>query len=314
MDLSEAEGAAAMTMPNFLIIGAPKAGTSAIYAYLKQHPEVYMSPVKEPHFFMLENEKVSFKGPGDQERFRSAVYRIEEYQNLFSNVANEIAVGEASTTYLGSQKACNNIKKHIPHAKLVAVLRNPVEAAYASFLHLVRDGNEPTANFSKALKAEPKRIQNNWGLIWRYQQRGLYAQQIENYFGQFDQQQIKIYIYDDFKENPKFIMKDIFTFIGVDPNFEVDMSSKYNVSGMPKSLTLNRILAKENLLKRSIKLLLPSKTRSQLYDRIRLWNLDNFKKPKMSAAAKKQLIDGYRSDILLLQDLIQRDLSSWLKL
>ncbi len=303
-----------MTMPNFLIIGAPKAGTSSIYAYLQQHPDVYMSPVKEPHFFMVENEKVNLQGPGDQERFKSAVYQIEKYQNLFSGVTDEIAIGEASTTYLGSQKACKNIRKYIPHAKLIAVLRNPVDAAYASFLHLVRDGNEPIADFSKALAAEPERIQNSWGLIWRYQQRGLYSQQVKNYFSQFDREQIKIYMYDDFKETPELIIKDIFTFIGVDPNFKIDMSLKHNVSGMPKNLTLNRLLAKDNSLKSSVKLFLPSKIRNKLYNTVRLWNLNNFKKPEMPEAVRNQLINSYRDDILSLQDLIQQDLSPWLEL
>ena len=315
MDLIKAiEDSSAMTMPNFLIIGAPKAGTSSIYAYLKQHPDVYMSPVKEPHFFMVENEKVNLRGPGDQERFKSAAYQLKEYQNLFSGVTNEIAIGEASTTYLGSQNACKNIKKYVPDAKLIAILRNPVDAAYASFLHLVRDGNEPIADFSKALAAEPERIQSNWGLIWRYQQRGLYYQQVKNYLDLFDQEQIKIYIYDDFKEKPELIIKDMFTFIGVDSNFKIDVSLRHNVSGMPRNLTLNKLLAKENSLKTSVKLFLPSKIRGKLYNTVRSWNLNNFKKPEMTRAVRNQLIDSYRDNILSLQDLIQQDLSSWLEL
>lgn len=302
-----------MKMPNFLLIGAPKAGTSALYAYLSQHPQVYMSPVKEPHFFMLENEKVNFQGPGDQARFRSAVFKVEEYQNLFANATDEIAIGEASTTYLGSHKAAGRIKKCIPDVRLIAVLRNPVDAAYASFLHLIRDGNESIADFSKALEAEPERIQNNWALIWRYRQRGLYYEQLKRYFELFDRSQIKVYTYEELQEKPDFIVKDIFSFIGVEPDFQVDMSSKYNVSGMPKSLLLNKLLAKKNPLKESIKVLLPPRVRSEIYDKVRLWNLNDLQKPKMPEAARSQLIESYRHDILKLQTLIDQDISTWLK-
>lgn len=300
-------------MPNFLLIGAPKAGTSALYAYLSQHPQVYMSPVKEPHFFMLENEKVNFQGPGDQDRFRRSVHQLGDYKKLFAGVTDEIAIGEASTTYLGNEKASRRIKKYIPEAKLIAILRNPVDAAYASFLHLVRDGNESIADFAKALAAEPERTQNNWGLMWRYQQKGFYYKQLKPYFELFDRQQIKIFIYEEFERNPELVMKDMFAFVGVDPSFKADMATKYNVSGMPKSQTLNKLLAQSNPLKESIKLLVPPKMRSTIYSKVRIWNLSNFKKPKMSEETRRQLTDSYRDDILKLQSLIQQDLSAWLK-
>ncbi len=300
-------------MPNFLLMGAPKAGTSALYAYLSQHPQVYMSPVKEPHFFMIENEKVNFQGPGDQDRFSRSVHQLGDYKNLFAGVTDEIAIGEASTTYLGSEKASRRIKKYIPEAKLIAILRNPVDAAYASFLHLIRDGNESIADFAKALAAEPERTQNNWGLMWRYQQKGFYYQQLNPYFELFDRQQIKIFIYEEFERNPELVMKDMFAFVGVDPSFKVDMATKYNVSGMPKSQTLNKLLAQSNPLKESIKLLVPPKMRSKIYSKVRVWNLSNFKKPKMSEETRRQLTDSYRDDILKLQSLIQQDLSAWLK-
>lgn len=294
-------------------MGAPKAGTSALYAYLSQHPQVYMSPVKEPHFFMIENEKVNFQGPGDQDRFSRSVHQLGDYKNLFAGVTDEIAIGEASTTYLGSEKASRRIKKYIPEAKLIAILRNPVDAAYASFLHLIRDGNESIADFAKALAAEPERTQNNWGLMWRYQQKGFYYQQLNPYFELFDRQQIKIFIYEEFERNPELVMKDMFAFVGVDPSFKVDMATKYNVSGMPKSQTLNKLLAQSNPLKESIKLLVPPKMRSKIYSKVRVWNLSNFKKPKMSEETRRQLTDSYRDDILKLQSLIQQDLSAWLK-
>ena len=299
-------------MPNFLIIGAPKAGTSSLYAYLKQHPEIYMSPIKEPHFFMLENKEINFRGPGDKERFKFAVHRIEDYQKLFAGVKNEIAVGEASTTYLGSERAPERIKQYIPDVKLIAVLRNPVDAAYASFLHLLRDGDEFIDDFSMALQAEQERIQKNWGLIWHYQQRNFYYAQVKRYFEIFNKEQIKIYIYEEFKENPRSVLYEIFDFLGVDPSFKSDISSKHNVSAMPKSMMLNRILAKPNPIKDTTKLFFPSRIRSKLYDKIRVWNLNGFRKPNMLIRDRNYLRQVFQEDILNLQNLIKKDLSSWL--
>lgn len=301
-----------MTMPNFLMIGAPKAGTSSIYYYLKQHPQIYMSPEKEPHFFALENQNVEFKGPGDQQRFRNAVTRLEDYQKLFESVSGEIAIGEASTTYLSSATAANRIKHYLPHAKLIAILRNPVDAAYASFLHLIRDGDETITNFAMALQAEENRFAQNWEGIWHYKRRGFYYAQIKRYFELFEKEQLRIYRYEDFKANSTRVLQDIFQFLEVDDQFTPDQSAQYNVSGMPKSSTLNQLLVKPNPLKSVVTSLLPQKTRGYLSNRLKDWNFNQYQKPQLSLAVRQSLLKEYREDILKLQDLTKLNLSEWL--
>ncbi len=303
-----------MTMPNFLVIGAPKAGTSALYSYLQQHPQIFMSAVKEPHFFSFENEEIKAKGPGDQERLAGTVTRLEEYQKLFELVSDEIAIGEASTTYLSSAKAAERIKYHLPQVKLIAILRNPVDAAYASFLHLRRDGDESINDFALALQQEEERIAKNWEGIWHYKNRGFYYQQVKRYFDIFNREQIRIYRYQDFKNNPVKILQDIFGFLEVDQSFTPDMSEKHNVSAMPKNQALNRLLVKPNPLKSTINLILPQDFRSQIASKIKSWNLSQYQKPQMSLEIRQQLTEEYREDILQLQDLIRQDLSSWLEL
>lgn len=301
-----------MVLPNFLMIGAPKAGTSAIYYYLKQHPQIYMSPLKEPHFFALENHSLNFQGPGDKDRFRDAVTQLEDYEKLFANVSREVAIGEASTTYLSSETAPLRIKHYIPDVKLIAILRNPVDAAYASFLHLVRDGDEPLADFGLALEAEEKRVRQNWEGIWHYQRRGFYAEQLERYFQHFDRNQLKVYRYDDFKANPNVVLRDIFEFLEVDPGFMPDMSAKYNVSAMPKNPLLNKMMVKPNPLKSALNMALPKPMRSEIATRLKHWNFQE-KKPPLSPELRDQLHQNYREDMLKLQDLIQQDLSEWLE-
>ncbi|MFW6295650.1 MAG: sulfotransferase family protein [Halothece sp.] len=301
-------------MPNFLIVGAPKSGTSSLYNYLNQHPQVAMSRVKEPHFFTFENKEIDFQGTGDLHRLRKVVTRLEDYEKLFEGVSNEVAIGEASTTYLESAYACDRIKHHIPEAKLIAILRNPVETAYASFLHLVRDGDETITDFGLALKEEEKRIQQNWGKLWHYKHRGFYYVQVKQYFDNFHPEQLKIYRYEDFKNDPNKVLKDIFQFLGVDDTFTADMSARYNVSGMPKNPLINRLILKSNPLKTAIKLVVPETSRRRLSQKIKDWNFNNFqRKPEMKLEVRQQLVEDYQEDILKLQDLIQQDLSNWLK-
>ena len=149
-----------MTLPNFFIIGAAKSGSTSLYHYVKQHPQIYMSPLKEPKFFALAGEKLDFPGPGDQENVSRAITDIHSYRNLFQGRTTEIVIGEASVLYLYSRRAINHIWQSIPNAKLIAILRHPVDRAYSNFLSLRRPNHEPIADFSQALQQEEARIQS----------------------------------------------------------------------------------------------------------------------------------------------------------
>ncbi|NEO98888.1 MAG: sulfotransferase [Symploca sp. SIO2E9] len=300
-----------MKMPNFLIIGAPKAGTSTIYDYLNQHPQIYMSPEKEPMFFAFKGEKMSFCGPGDDQDVNYyAVTDIETYCNLFKGVSNEIAIGEASTTYLYSQRAPGRIHHHLPNAKLIAILRNPVDRAYSNFLHFVRDCREPLTDFTQALEQEEIRIHNNWGYFWHYRHQGFYYGQLKRYFNTFDQGQIKVYLYEDFTANPLSLLQDIFQFLGIDETFVPDMSIRLNVSGIPKNKALNNFLREPNPIKDAIKLFLPDRLGPRLKAHLHRRNLA---KPELSPEVRAEVLQVYREDLLKLQDLIERDLSKWLE-
>ena len=297
-----------MTMPNFLIIGAAKSGTTALYQYLKQHPQIYMSPVQDPEFFSFEGEQLNFCGPGVTIN-TSSITNIEAYRRLFQGVSKEIAIGERSALCLYIPKAAERIKHYIPHAKLIAILRNPVDRAYSSFMHLIRDNREPITDFYQAIEAEEDRIRNNWGFLWRYQDLGFYFIQLKRYFDLFDQDQIRIYIYDDFCTRPVEVIQDIFRFLEIDANFIPDTSVKPNVSGVPQNKVLHAFLRQSNPLKTLLKTLLTAKLRKKIANN--LMNL-NLSKPQLSPEIRNQLVEVFREDIVQLQDLINRDLSAWL--
>ncbi|MDJ0532709.1 MAG: sulfotransferase [Xenococcaceae cyanobacterium MO_207.B15] len=299
-----------MTMPNFLIIGAAKAGTTALYHYLQQHPQIYMSPHKEPRFFALEGESINFQGPGDKTRFRF-VTEMESYRALFEGVSQEIAIGEASPWYLYVPQAGERIKKHLPDVKLIVILREPVARAYSNFIHALREGLEPLEDFAQAMEAESERIRQNWSYRWHYKQKGFYYGQIKHYFDLFDREQIKVYLYDDFINNPISLLQDIFRFLGVDDSFIPDLSSKHNVSGIPKNYVLDQFLIRDTRLKRVLTRLVRSKTlREQLEKKLMELNLRQ--KPPLKPEVRERFKQEYREDILKLQELIQKDLSKWL--
>jgi hypothetical protein len=299
-----------MTLPNFLVIGAAKSGTTSLYRYLKQHPQVYMSPVKEPHFFTHEGERPNFRGPGDEWMNTTFVYRLGDYRKLFAGVSDEKAIGEASTWYLGNPKAPDRIRHYIPEAKLIAILRNPVDRAYSAYLHLVRIGQE-WLDFARALREEEARIKANWNDIWHYKRGGFYHAQLTRYYELFGQDQIRVYLYEDLKEDPVGTMQSIFRFLEVDDAFVPDTSLKYNVSGIPRSRALQTFVEKPNPFKTVLKPFLPEGLRRRIRENLRQRNLSI--PPPMPEDVRKKLTEAYREDILKLQDLIGRDLSGWLR-
>jgi len=299
-----------MRLPNFHILGTAKAGTTSLYAYLKQHPQIYMSPVKEAGFFAWEGDNLDFQGPRDQER-RLPINNYEDYCKLFENVRDEIAIGEACTDYLYSPKAPKNIRFYTPEAKLIAILRNPVDRAYSQFLGNTKDGYEPLNNFSQALKEEENRIKNNWHYRWHYRARGFYYTQLSRYFQEFDSNQIKIYLYEDWVNNTLEIIQDIFEFIGVTKEFKPDTSVRLNSSPLQiKNKNVHKFLTQPNIGKKILKPLFPKQLRKQISN---FFINQNLTKSSLTTKQRKQLIETYREDILNLQELIGRDLSHWLK-
>src|SRR5262249_36967074 len=146
----------------FLVLGVAKAGTTSLHSYLSQHPQIYMSRMKEPHFFAYgEAPLPAFIGPGVDRLKDRIVATWDAYQTLFAEMNGERACGEVSTTNI-MQRACERIKHYLPKARLIVILRQPAERAYSQFLHMRRYGWEPMADFAAALAAEEMRRQQNW--------------------------------------------------------------------------------------------------------------------------------------------------------
>ena len=297
-----------MTLPNFLMIGAQKSGTSAIYAYLSQHPQVFTSENKEPGFFAFEGLRRSFAGPDDARAGRYIVRDLERYRRLFREAGDRARAGEASSIYLYAPQAAERIRHYIPNAKLIAVLRDPVDRAYSAYRHLVRDGRE-SLSFEEGLAAEPSRTAANWHPIFHYKQRGFYYAQLRRFFELFSREQMAVYTYDEFKADPRALLKSMFVFLGIDPDFQPDMSVRHNVSGIPRSRLLHAIIDRPSRAKDLAKRLLPAGA-ARLHAALMSRNIE-VSEPRIAPETERALREEYRGDIVQLESLIGRDLSAW---
>jgi hypothetical protein len=293
-----------MTMPNFLIIGAMKSGTTALYYYLEQHPDVYMSPVKEPNFFSSSQR---------QETMADAVSHIGTYQDLFKGVSGEKAIGEASHSYLYEPGAAAEIRHYIPEAKLIAILRNPIDRAYSHFLHMVRNGTEPLGDFAQALREDKSGVYKERP-FQDYIGRGLYYSQLTRYFATFPRELVRIYLYEDLSGAPIRTVQDAYRFLEVEASFVPEVSLRRNVSGYPKYKFLDGFLRRQSRIKHAVKVHSPARLRwrlSKAFDDLKNRNL--VEPPPVQPDVRQQLMGVYREDILRVQDLIHRDLSGWLE-
>ncbi len=297
-----------MTMPNFIGIGAAKGGTTALYRYLKQHPQVYMSSQKELRFFPFDKCPPDFRGPGDEADGKTIVTDIEQYRSFFADGAAYPARGEISPLYLYYPRAAERIHHYLPDAKMIAILRQPAERAYSQFLMMKREGLE-TLDFDEVLSAEEHRIANHWGTRWHYRRRGFYSLQLKPYLGLFKRAQIRIYLYDDYIANPLGLIQDIFRFVQVDDTFVPDMSTRHNESKIPRNNALNLYLTHPRVTKNILKHLIPSNIYLPAKERINKFNQTKEAAPEDVLRA---LTEEYHEDIIKLQDIIQRDLSHWL--
>ena len=281
-----------MRLPNFLIIGAHKAGTTSLSAYLKSHPQIFMSELKEARFFAFNRENPEHL---NKSRKIFPIRTLEEYQKLFDPVKDEIAFGEASPEYLNSEYAANNIFKHIPEAKLVVSLRNPIDRAYSTFLMRHRSGDIKNINI------------NNYKLTEEAAKKGFYYPKLKIYFDIFKREQIKIILFEDMVADTSNTVKEIFKYLEVDAKFTPDCSVVYNRGGAPKSKTLYKI-SKNKKLKKILKTYLSDNIVKKLGD-IKRSSIRNA--PKLTDAQRIESMKLVKEDILRLEDLLRLDLSVW---
>ncbi len=296
-------------LPNFLVVGSAKSGTTSLYHYLRQHPDIYMSPVKEPEYFSFAGEALQFIGPDDQPMNYGIINNPGEYAMLFDEVADEHALGECSTSYLYVPRAADHIQAAIPDCKIIIILRNPVDRTYSHYQDHVRAMVEPLT-FEDALAAEDERAQANWRWGYQYLGHSRYYKQVQRYIDHFGRDKVMVCLFDQLVANPLGLMGSTYRFLGVDDAFQPDISTVHNPGGLPKRRWLQQFVTSGSLVKRVIKPIVPNAVWEAI--RRRLVRI-NVTKGELAPATRQQLNQLLKDDILALQELVGLDLSRWLE-
>ncbi len=293
-------------LPKFIIVGATRSGTTSLYYYLKQHPEIEFPSLKEPRYFSSLNLELPQRGPGDETVDQKLVLDFEEYERLFDLLKNCKMVGEASSEYLtDADFTAGKIREVIGDIPIIIMLRNPVQRAYSAYNNLIRDGRE-TETFGRALELEESRRSDNWDVMWAYKYVGLYCEQVRIYMEKYSR--VKVLIFEEFILDPGKHLGELFEFLGVRKDVEVDTGTAYSYSGVPK----NRLVAAISGRQRRVFYYLRA-TALKLIPRryLEMVSAYLFAKDEMPGDTERYLYDYYEKDVAALERLLKRDLKAW---
>ncbi len=231
-----------MALPDVLVIGAPKAGSTAVHSALATHPALYMSNPKEPKYFLCgDTPPRAQRGPGDAHSRKEWIWRRRDYEALFDPAPDGVLLGESTPFYLWDSASHVRIAANIPHARLIAVVRDPVDRAYSNWVHAWCDGYEPVGDFVAATELEPQRIAAGWAPFWRYLELGRYGAQLDHLYRHIPSDQVLVLRYRDLVDDPLDTLVTIAAFLDIDPDGFEDVDPE-NVSTWVPSSPVNQAL------------------------------------------------------------------------
>jgi hypothetical protein len=311
-------------VPNFFVAGAPKAGTTSLCNYLRQHPQVFMSPVKEPNYFALEMRPENFE-PSSRAAIQRRVDELhrrlqsdsvgslpsgitvdwEDYLRLFRGVTNEQAIGEGSVSYLWSTSAPARICEALGDVRVIVSLRDPADRAFSQYLQDLGNGHV-RCSFTKHLDAALRRRGDTIGVLHPFLEYGLYFEQLSRWLETFPAHCIHIVWYEELADQPLETLNAAYEFLGL-PAFRPDVSRRFYEAQVPVA-TGASALAKQTGLWRAIRHVAPAPVVSFMRR--------HAYRPRgtlqMTAEDRARLIDYYRQDTEQLASMTNRDLTAWL--
>lgn len=304
------------SFPDFIIVGSAKSGTTALNMMLDQHPDVYMSVIKETNYFVHgyepfkhyieHNGKLSYGHQNESD----TVDTLAKYSEQFKLAANGLLLGEASPQYLINSQVPQRIQEHNPNSKIVIILRNPSDVANANFVHQVRDRAESleveqidrvfdTAHYAK----------DNLHPFSRHLDLPKYSKHLPPYLEMFDKDLVLIMIYEEFLSNRQASLNSLYSFLGLRTDVEVDLDKKVNVSGLPKSNLVQDLIQGSIAIKKVIGWIVPKKTRRKIRGYIEALNTG--KKPMLDSSVRKRFDALYSEDVDYVEALLGREMTAW---
>ncbi len=304
-----------MKPPNFFIVGAAKCGTTALYTYLRRHPQVFMPlDIKEPHYFANDfhhNKRLAQK--------HKWITNKKEYLALFEQADDALAVGEASVHYLYSESAASEIHRFNPHAKIIIMLRQPVDMIYSLHQQRIYSLVENTLDFAAALQREKEERNNRTKLtpevinVGSYWDIALYSKQVKRFLSFFPREQIHIILYDEFKNDTLRIYRSTLQFLNIDESFQTDLDVINKNKFVRSHFAHKIILARPKLIIKPLHAIMPKWMRHHLAMLLINLNIKEIERPPLDPELRNNLLNHFKQDISELSTLIDRDLSMWLK-
>jgi hypothetical protein len=301
-------------LPDFLLVGAPKAGTTALHAALAQHPELYLSPVKEPKYYLCgDSPPPAYRGPGDAHSNQEWIWQRQRYLDLFAEAGDEQQAGESTPFYLYHRDARRRIAGDLPNAKLIAVLRDPVDRAYSNWMHLWADGLEPCADVVSACEREAKRVDAGWAPFWHYRGLGMYGRQLADLYEHFPREQVLVLRYLSLVDSPAETLDRICAFLGVEPGI-VGSLPRENVTAHPQATPRHRVVARAARAAAAAGRFLPSTAGMALTRRLE-HVLQRSAPPRQPLTwdERELVLPYFEADIRLLERITGDDFSFWLR-
>lgn len=298
-----------VTLPNFLVVGAGRSGTTSLHHYLAQHPQVYLCPEKSPNFFVASVALPEWEGPTAR---RMAAHWIRDraaYEALFDRVLDETAFGEVSPVYLQALAAPAAIHGLCPEARIIAILRDPVDRAHAHFLGRRRDGIELRTSFRHVVAEELSRPLPEEVAFGSYLGCGRYHHFLSPYFRLFPRERIRVYLFEDLRSDATELMRDLFGFLGVDTGFAPNTTERYGSTGEIRSPLMRAAWTRSVALRTALRPHLPGSVRRALGAPF----VRRVEREALEPDLRSELVEVFREDIGLLQELTGRDLRAWLE-
>jgi hypothetical protein len=294
--------------PDFFIIGAAKAGSTALWQALRHHPSLYFPAQKEPNFFAYKGGADTFTCPSAVALRANWTTDLEAYLSSFAESPTDAKAGEASVSYLALPSTANEIAAAVPDARLIAVLRDPVDRAFSHFQFYRQMEWETFSDFEDALVAAPKRIAAGWRHTYDYLAAGLYGRQLDHWLRIFPGDQLLTIFHEDWVQQPQETLAKVCRHLDVTPC--VLPITRENNTTLVRSRELKLLIDSNNKVRSYARMMLPRSTRSDLGRLLR--TINSAPKPVLGSSTRSRLVTYFRDDIRLLESLTGRELSSWL--
>ena len=306
-----------MALPDFLIAGAPKAGTTAVHVALARHPQLYLSRVKEPKYFLTSGRPRAQGGPGDAKTLRAQVWQLEAYEALFADAPPDTLLGESTSLYLRDADALRRIHATIPDVRIIALLRDPVDRAHSNWAHLWSAGLEPEHDFVTACLLEQKRTEAGWAPFWRYLSLSKYGEQLDLLWTLFPREHTLVLRYRELRESPAETLDRITAFLGVRTGL-VTQTTAENVTAHATISPANRAVARALRIGSSLEGALPAPFDKSVglangFLSRHLQREQRVREP-LTRDQREALLPHFIDDITLLERLMGESFADWLDL